>query len=116
MTTQTELTPDWHRTFFSGIAMELLHGLMPAEQTQNEVEAIVRWLDLKPGGRILDFPCGDGRHSVPLAERGYHVTGIDLSTEALAYARQSVGERPMRLELRNADMRDALEADAFDGA
>ena len=30
-------------------------------------------------GRVLDVACGIGRHSVPLAQRGYEVTGIDIS-------------------------------------
>jgi SAM-dependent methyltransferase len=37
---------------------------------------------------ILDLGCGSGGHAVPLAERGYLVTGVDLSAEMLAAARQ----------------------------
>jgi len=36
-----------------------------------------------PGGRILELGCGMGRFSLPLAERGYQVTGLDLSPELL---------------------------------
>jgi len=36
----------------------------------------------------LDLCCGIGRHSVPLAERGYQVTGIDLSPVLIARARE----------------------------
>ena len=32
-----------------------------------------------PGGRVLDMACGIGRHSIPLAQLGYRVTGVDIS-------------------------------------
>ena len=37
---------------------------------------------------ILDAGCGTGNFSIKLAERGAHVTGIDLSTEMMAVARE----------------------------
>ena len=41
---------------------------------------------------MLDVACGKGRHSIQLANKGFDVTGIDLSddsiNEALSYRRQ----------------------------
>jgi SAM-dependent methyltransferase len=39
------------------------------------------------GGRVLDIGCGAGRNAVPLARRGWHVFGTDLSVPMLAAAR-----------------------------
>ncbi len=36
---------------------------------------------------VLDLGCGTGNHALPLAERGYAVTGVDRSSEMLAIAR-----------------------------
>jgi SAM-dependent methyltransferase len=36
---------------------------------------------------ILDIGCGTGNHSIPLARRGYKVTGVDLSDNMLVHAR-----------------------------
>ncbi len=36
---------------------------------------------------ILDLGCGTGNHAIPLAERGYQVTGVDRSEEMLCHAR-----------------------------
>jgi SAM-dependent methyltransferase len=47
--------------------------------TVNEIDFIVRRLDLQPGARILDVGCGPGRHSHELARRGFAVHGIDIS-------------------------------------
>lgn len=46
-----------------------------------------RYLNEKPR-LLLDLGCGTGNHSIPLARRGYAVTGVDLSEEMLAHARE----------------------------
>ncbi len=45
------------------------------------------------GRRVLDFPCGTGRVSVPLAQLGYDVTGIDVSRYFLQLAQQNAKAR-----------------------
>ena len=41
-----------------------------------------------PGAKsILDLGCGTGRHDVLLAEKGYVMTGVDMSEEMLLIAR-----------------------------
>lgn len=39
---------------------------------------------LKPGSRVVDFGCGDGRVAIPLRRLGYDVTGADSSPTMLA--------------------------------
>jgi SAM-dependent methyltransferase len=46
-----------------------------------------------PGAQIiLDLGCGTGRHDKLLAEKGYAMTGLDMSAEMIAVARQSGGQ------------------------
>ena len=50
------------------------------------------------GASVLDLGCGTGGHAVPLARRGYAVTGVDRSPEMVALAvekaqRESLGAR-----------------------
>src|SRR5439155_1351709 len=49
----------------------------------SDVEWIVSVAALDAGARVLDAPCGFGRHSIELARRGYQVTGVDFSETEL---------------------------------
>jgi ubiquinone/menaquinone biosynthesis C-methylase UbiE len=75
--------------------------------------AAVRLAGCPEGGEVIDVPCGFGRHSIPLAEAGYRVTGVDRSPRLLDEARQRGGGP----ELVRADYRELPFADAsFDAA
>lgn len=49
---------------------------------------MIEVLGLPAGSRILDVPCGQGRHSHLLAEAGYNVDGLDYSEHLLRIARK----------------------------
>jgi len=51
---------------------------------------------LPVGSRILDVPCGQGRHAHLLAESGYDVDGLDYSTDLLDVARRRGTARNLR--------------------
>ena len=71
------------------------------------------WLDRLPqGGRILDICCGTGYLAGLLMERGYRVTGIDLSGEMIACARARVPAA----EFHVADAARFRVPGGFDGA
>jgi len=61
-------------------------------------------LGLPVGSRVLDAPCGQGRHAHLLAEAGFQVDGIDFSRELLAIAaKRGTGDS---LRYRRSDMRN----------
>jgi SAM-dependent methyltransferase len=55
--------------------------------TRQEVDHVVRALELKPGERVLDVGCGPGRHAHELARRGIAVHGVDISARFIELAR-----------------------------
>jgi SAM-dependent methyltransferase len=106
------LEHQWFETFFQGPAVDFWTRAMTPALTLADVEFLEKTFDVKPGARLLDVPCGNGRHSIELARRGYRVTGIDLSEEFLAAARSELDA-----DWRIGDMRALeLESAAFDGA
>ncbi len=60
-----------------------------AEEEAEALDVMMQERGVVKGGRVLDLACGIGRHSVPLAKRGYVVTGVDLSPAFIEYARES---------------------------
>ncbi len=65
--------------------------------------------------RALDLACGEGRNAVWLAERGWHVMGVDFSEVGIEKARQLEGARGVHAEWIVADLLDYQpEAHAFE--
>ena len=62
------------------------------------------------GRRLLDAACGTGKSFMPFLERGYTVTGCDISPEMLAVAR---AKAPWA-ELFTADVRELPHVGEFD--
>ncbi|HXA95008.1 MAG TPA: methyltransferase, partial [Candidatus Dormibacteraeota bacterium] len=65
--------PEWFTRFFDAGYLAQLRDEKPPRQTRAEVDFLLRSLDLSPGARILDIPCGYGRHAGELARRGFAV-------------------------------------------
>jgi SAM-dependent methyltransferase len=103
----------WFERFFDADYVALLRDTSPPSRTSREVDFVVRTLGLPPGARILDVPCGYGRHAAALARRGFHVVGVDLSRAMIAEARRRWKEGP-RLRFIQKDMRRLRAAEEFD--
>ena len=80
--------------------------------TTQEIDFLVEHLALRPGMRVLDAGCGPGRHALELARRDIHVTGVDLSPEFIALAREAAGDLPV--EFRECDVRALPYVNTFD--
>jgi SAM-dependent methyltransferase len=104
---------EWFNHFFDASYVAALREEKPFRQTRLEVDFVLRSLRPLEGARILDLPCGYGRHAALLARRGFHVVGVDLSRAMLAEARRRSPEGP-RLRFRRGDMRRIGYRDEFD--
>ena len=74
-------------------------------------ESLVAWhhdgtLRVTDGARALDLGCGPGRNAIWLAEQGYQVDAVDLSPEALDWARERAAQRGVEVNLVRANIFD----------
>ncbi len=107
--------PQWYREFFSGMAVDFWLALEPQMPTVAEVDFVERMMRLPPRAELLDVPCGGGRHSVALAQRGHQVTALDISDGFLAAARRTAEQHEVAVRWEQRDMRDLPWAARFDG-
>lgn len=107
---------DWWRTFFHGTMAEGWLAAMPEEVTQQEADFVQQVLQVPPPAKLLDVPCGGGRHALALAGRGYQMTAVDLSPTFLEAARSKSNPGPGSVTWEQRDMRDLPWSAAFDGA
>jgi len=94
---------EWWQDYFDAQYLLEYEPLFSLERDRVEAARLLDVLGLPSGSRVLDVPCGQGRHAHLLAEAGFDVVGLDYSPELLARAR-SRGVGP-RLHYRRGDMR-----------
>ena len=104
----------WYVEFFGEDYLRLYKPVLTPERTALEVALVVERLGLPPGSKILDLCCGHGRHAVPLADLGYHVTGLDLSRVFLDRARAAAQQAGVSVRWVHSDMRDIPFENEFD--
>jgi SAM-dependent methyltransferase len=104
---------NWFEDFFHGVANDLWRKCVSPEQTRTEADFLEKTLGKK--ARLLDLPCGNGRHSLELARRGCGVTGVDLSREFVAEAKATAKAAGLRAEFVAGDMGALRWTSEFDG-
>ena len=67
-------------------------------------------------GRLLDIGCGTGRHMALLAERGYRMSGVDLSPEMVAYVNEAAARSRLDCTASVGDLRRLALTGTFDAA
>jgi SAM-dependent methyltransferase len=105
---------EWWRKYFSDDYLKLYKH--DVSESEREADSIIRMLQIEPHSHILDLACGFGRHSVVLAQKGFHVTGYDLSEGFLRRAKELADTLKVKIELKQGDMREIPFEDKFDAA
>ena len=104
----------WYKQFFEEAYPQTQRRKPGRPEAEREVDFLIRELGLAPGMRVLDLCCGSGYNAIPLARRGLHVVGLDLSERMLGEAVQAGRDAGVTVEWTQADMRDIKWNRAFD--
>ncbi len=103
----------WYTDWFNSPYYHKLYFERDEEEARQFIRKLIDHLHPPPGSRMLDVACGRGRHSKLLASLGNDVTGIDLSPDSIAFAKQFEGEH---LHFYQHDMRLPAWINYFDYA
>lgn len=82
----------------------LTRKLSLAERTLEECDGILHLLNIQKQNKLLDIPCGYGRHSIELARRGLRITGADINPYHLKIAEKISIELGLHLPLIKCNM------------
>jgi len=79
---------------------DAMHRVLPFTDTPFYVEE-----SKKARGPVLELACGTGRLTIPVAQSGVEITGLDLSPSMLAHARHKAAAAQLSIEWIEADCR-----------
>lgn len=104
---ERHLPADWWRTLFNALYLKTDGDVVENdENTAAEVDALIERAALDPGSCVLDLCCGQGRHALELARRGYsHVTGLDRSRTLIRLAKTRARKEGLDVRFHEGDAR-----------
>ncbi len=91
----------WYQQWFDENYL-LLYRHRNMSDAQRQTRLILETLDLPDTVSIMDLCCGEGRYTVLLKDRGYRITGLDISETLIDSGRKKYPH----LDLRLGDMRE----------
>jgi 2-polyprenyl-3-methyl-5-hydroxy-6-metoxy-1,4-benzoquinol methylase len=103
----------WYETLFENYGQKYDSESF-TQGTIGECDFIEQEINFNKSVRTLDIGCGTGRHSIELSERGYYVTGIDLSDSQLTRAREKAEKQGLKIDFLKYDARDLPFNNEFD--
>jgi len=96
---------EWFANWFDTPYYHLLYDHRDENEAKYFMKNLISFLRLKTGDKILDLPCGKGRHSLFLNTQGFDVVGSDLSINSIKAAKKFENKT---LKFTTHDMRDPL--------
>ena len=104
---ERHLPQDWWHGLFNAVYLQTDGDVVENDaNTRHEVDVLVHSLGLEPNDRILDLCCGQGRHTLELARRGFkHLNGLDRSRYLIRLARRRAKTDGFDIRFREGDAR-----------
>ncbi|MGE0377882.1 MAG: methyltransferase domain-containing protein [Planctomycetaceae bacterium] len=104
---ERHLPTDWWRSLFNAVYLQTDGDVVEDDSaTEREIDLLIDAVGLKPEHRILDLCCGQGRHLLALARRGFqHLTGIDRSRYLIRLARRRATKAGLDVKFHEGDAR-----------
>ena len=104
---ERHLPSEWWRSLFNSLYLKTDGDVVENDvNTKNDIDLLIAAANLKPEHDLLDLCCGQGRHSLELARRGFHsVQGVDRSRYLIRLARKRARDQQLKLLFSEGDAR-----------
>ncbi len=114
---ERHLPNDWWRTLFNALYLKTDGDVVEnAANTAADIDLMLGVTGLGSEAQILDLCCGQGRHVLELARRGFrNVSGLDRSRALIRLARSRARSESLDVRFREGDARKfRLPSNSFD--
>lgn len=114
---ERHLPPEWWRSLFNALYLKTDGDVTENDDaTRAEIDTLLDVAGFSTEDRVLDLCCGQGRHCLELARRGYgNVTGVDRSRYLIRLARRRAKSQGLHVQFKEGDARRfSLKQDSFD--
>lgn len=114
---EQHLPAEWWRKLFNALYVKTDGDVVEnTENTRREVDFIASSAAIQPHSQILDLCCGQGRHCLELARRGFkNVTGVDRSRYLIRLAKKRAQTEGLQVVFKEGDARTPrLPESSFD--
>ncbi|MBC8382717.1 MAG: methyltransferase domain-containing protein [Candidatus Cloacimonetes bacterium] len=111
------LIPDWWKRIFNSMYLKTDGDVVEDENiTKEEVSIFTQILKFDKNAIILDLACGQGRHTLELAKRGYtNLYGLDRSRYLIKRAKRIADRERLSVNFKEGDARKLpYPTDTFD--
>ncbi len=102
---------EWFENWFDSPVYHILYQNRDFDEARRFLDQLEHRLEFHPDDEILDVACGKGRFSVYLNQKGYRVTGVDISPNSIREASRFSNER---LRFLLGDMRELKVGKHYD--
>ncbi|QPJ64360.1 MAG: methyltransferase domain-containing protein [Candidatus Nitrohelix vancouverensis] len=104
---ERHLPPEWWRDIFNSLYLKTDGDVVENDlNTVRDIDWVVKSANLQPSDHILDLCCGQGRHTLELASRGFqNVAGLDRSRYLIRLARKRAKKRNLKVQFSEGDAR-----------
>jgi D-alanine-D-alanine ligase len=105
---EQHLPAEWWRKLFNALYVKTDGDVVENnENTRKEVDFIVSAAAIQPHSTILDLCCGQGRHCLELARRGFkNVMGVDRSRYLIRLAKKRAQNENLSVVFKEGDARN----------
>jgi len=86
-------TKEWFGEWFDSPYYHVLYKHRDKEEAKSFIDHLIKYFGFSEKDLLQDLACGKGRHAIYLNNKGFNVTGLDLSPQNIAFARKFENEK-----------------------
>lgn len=103
----------WYDRWFNSPEYISVYKHRDSAEAEKLVNLILKKINPPPLSQIIDLACGFGRHSISFAEKGFNVTGVDLSKTLIEIAQTDSQERKLSIRFIQQDISTLLPSHEY---